>query len=228
MECFQHRGAGPPVLPAPDPAREGIIYLLENEAFEIPVIKIGRTGRTGDDLAHRIRTLNIGVPLPFTCFHAARVQDAVMTERLLHDVFHHAKKHWRGEFYEVEPWRVLLVLRKYEIEDMTAHAPGLDREDENAVREAEQNRERRDRFTFAAAGIPVGETLTLVGSDIQCEVADERTGVLYQDQCPKYALSTLTTQLKGSGPRQGIRYWEYQGETLLQRWIRILEQGEDN
>ena len=65
MECFQPQGAEPPV---PGPAREGIIYLLENEAFEIPVIKIGRTGPAGDDLAHRIRTLNIGVPLPFTCF----------------------------------------------------------------------------------------------------------------------------------------------------------------
>ena len=149
-----------------------------------------------------------------------------MTERLLHAVFHHTKKHWRGEFYEVEPWRVLLVLRKCEIEDMTAHAPGLAREDVNAMNEAEQNRERRTRFTFAAAGIPVGETLTLMGSDIQCEVADERTGVLYQGH--KSALSTLTTELKQSGPRQGIRYWEYQGETLLKRWIRILEQDEDN
>ena len=149
-----------------------------------------------------------------------------MTERLLHDVFHPAKKHWRGEFYEVEPWRVLLVLRKCEIEDMTTHAPGLVREDVNAIHEAEQNRERRTRFAFGAAGVPVGETLTLVGSDIQCEVADERTRVRYQ--CRKCALSTLTAELKGSGPRQGIRYWEYQGETLLRRWYRILEQGEDN
>ena len=225
MTCFQHQDTDSPALPTPDPAREGIIYLLENEAFEIPVIKIGRTGRTGADLAHRIRTLNIGVPLPFTCFHASRVQDAVRTERLLHVVFHHAKQHWRGEFYEIEPWRVLLVLQCCEIEDMTTYAPRLTREEVNAVDETEQSRERRTRFTFAAAGIPIGETLTLVNSDTQCEVADEGTGVRYEGQ--PYALSTLTTELRGSSS-QGIRYWEYEGETLLRRRNRMLERGEVN
>ena len=44
---------------------------------------------------------------------------------------------------------------------------------------AEQEMERRERFSFAGVKIPVGANLTLTNSDIQCEVADDRTGVLY-------------------------------------------------
>ena len=209
----------------PDTTRQGIIYLLENEAFETPVIKIGRTGRTGNDLANRIRTLNTGVPLPFTCYRASLVQDTVAVEKLLHQVFYPAKRHWRGEFYEVEPWRVVLVLQHYETEDMTSYAPALSKEEVAAVDAAETVKERRAKFTFAEVGVPVGAKLTLVNSDVQCEVADELTGVLHEGQ--RYALSTLATRLKESPySLQGLRYWEYEGETLLKLRERMLDKEE--
>ena len=92
--------------------------------------------------------------------------------------------------------------------------------------ETEQGKERRAGFTFAEVAIPVGERLTLVNSDIQCEVADERTGVLYEGQ--GYTLSGLTTKLRKSPyPLLGTPYWEYQGESLRNRWIRMLEQDLD-
>ena len=103
-----------------DTLKRGIIYLLENEAFESPVIKIGKTKRS---LGDRIKELNTGVPLPYTCYRASLVDDADKVEKVLHDVFHPAKRHWRGEFYEVEPWRVVLVLERYEIENLTESAP---------------------------------------------------------------------------------------------------------
>ena len=205
-------------------SKQGIIYVLENKAFETPVVKIGRTGRTGQGLVTRIRTLNIAVPLPFTCYRASLVQDAVEVEKLLHQVFYPAKEHWSGEFYEVEPWRVVLVLQAHEIEDMTSHAPALSREEVDAVEATEIVKERRARFAFSEAAIPVGARLTLVGSDIECEVADESTSVLYEGQ--EYALSTLATRLKESAYwLQGVRYWEYEGETLLKRWYRFLDKG---
>ena len=213
----------------PDPAREsvpaltgteGIVYLLENEAFEAPVIKIGRTGR---DLAERIRTLNTSVPLPFTCYRASRVSDAVKVEKLLHDVFQPAKKHWRGEFYEVEPWRVVLVLSQYEIENLTHLAPRPDKDDEDSIGTTVQQKDRKTTFTFAMLGIEVGEKLELVGDpEVKCIVANDQTGVTYEEQ--EYALSTLATQLKGSSHwLQGLRYWSYGGETLLKRRDRILD-----
>lgn len=208
--------------PIPDTSKQGIIYLLENEAFETPVIKIGRTGRTGHDLATRIRGLNTGVPLPFTCYRASLVQDATDVEKLLHQVFYPAKRQWRGEFYEVEPWRVVLVLQHYETENMTTHAPALSKEEVDAVDATEMVKERRARFTFAEVDVPVGTKLTLVNSELECEVVNERTGVLYEGQ--EYALSTLATRLKESAySLQGLRYWEYEGETLLKRRDRILE-----
>lgn len=197
---------------------EGIIYLLQNEAFEAEVIKIGRTGR---DLAERIRTLNTGVPLAFTCFRASRVADAAKVEKLLHDVFHPAKKHWRGEFYEVEPWRVVLVLEQYEIENLTHLAPSPTGDDEASISATVQEKDRKANFTFATAGIPVGEKLSLVGTpEIECEVADGGTNVQYEGEI--VALSTLATRLKESRTwLQGIRHWTYGGETLLNRRDRM-------
>ena len=208
----------------PNTANQGIIYLLENEAFETPVVKIGKTGRTGSDLVTRIRQLNTSVPLAFTCFRASLVDDVVEVEKLLHQVFHPAKKHWRGEFFEVEPWRVVLVLERYEVQDMTSQAPAPSNQDLASIDATVHRKDRRERATFDMLGIPVGEVLTLVGNpEIECQVANGQTGVLYDGE--EYSLSTLTTQLKGSASwLQGIRYWVYQDETLLQRRDRILEQ----
>ena len=215
-----------PTASVPDTSRQGIIYLLENKAFASDVIKIGRTGGRGQDLANRVRTLNTGVPLPFTCFRASLVQDAVAVERLLHEVFYPAKRHWRGEFYEVDPWRVVLVLQNYEIEDMTAHAPALSKEEVEDVNATQRVKERQTKFSFAEVGIEVGAKLTLVNSDIQCEVADGLTGVLYEGE--RYALSTLATRLRESPySLQGLRYWTYgdENETLLKRRERMLDEA---
>ena len=203
---------------------QGIIYLLENEAFEAAVIKIGRTGRNGTDLAARIRTLNTAVPLAFTCYRASLVEDAAGVERKLHQVFYPAKRQWRGEFYEVDPWRVMLVLADHEIQDMTSFAPLPSTEDSQSIDTAVKEKEKLATFTFDMLGISVGTKLTLAGNpDIECEVANGQTGVLYQGK--EYALSTLATQLKQSQHNlQGLRHWEYDGESLIRRRNKILEQ----
>ena len=207
------------------PQNNGIIYLLENEAFTDQVIKIGRTGNRPNDLARRIRQLNTGVPLPFKCYRASLVDEASTVERLLHDVFYPSKRHWRGEFYEVEPWRVMLVLQNYELEDMTRHAPVPSREDDSAIEAVVKTKERRSNFTFAEVGIEVGQKLGLVNSDMECEVADQNTTVFFEGK--RYALSTLASKLmNASYPVQGVRYWEFEGETLLQRRNRIADERE--
>lgn len=207
-----------------DPSKQGIIYLLENEAFESPVIKIGRIGRTANDLAGRIRQLNIGVPLAFTCYRASLVDEAIEVEKKLHQVFYPAKRHWRGEFFEVEPWRVMLVLGPLEIQDMTSSAPALFNEEVGAIDAAIIEKERRAKFTFNMLGLPVGTKLAFVGNpEIECEVANGETGVLYEGE--EYSLSTLATKLKESPYWvQGIRHWEYNDETLLKLRDRIEQQ----
>jgi hypothetical protein len=209
---------------APDTANQGIVYLLENGAFEAPVIKIGKTGRNGSDLATRIRTLNTAVPLAFTCYRASLVNDAVGIERKLHQVFYPAKRQWRGEFYEVEPWRVMLVLGDYEILDMTSFAPTLSSEDSQSINATVKEKEKLATSTFEMLGLPVGTKLTLTGSsEIECEIANGLTSVFYEGK--EYALSTLATQLKQAPyGLQGLRHWEFEGESLIQRRNKIIEQ----
>ena len=204
-----------------DQSKQGIIYLLENEAFESPVIKIGRTGRAGRDLEARIRQLNTGVPLAFTCYRASLVNDAVEVEKRLHQVFNPAKRHWRGEFFEVEPWRVVLVLEHYEIQDMTGYAPALSNDEVVSIDAEAKIKDRRAECTFELLGIPVGEKLTFVGKpEIQCEVSNSDTGVRYEGV--EYSLSKLATELKDAPYWvQGLLWWEYEGETLMKRRNRI-------
>ena len=95
----------------PDP---GVVYILENEAFAVRVVKIGKTGQ--QDWVARVRQLNTAVPLPFTCSKASRVGDMGKVERFLHQTFAPAQHQWRGEFFEVEAWRAAQVLELFETE----------------------------------------------------------------------------------------------------------------
>ena len=201
----------------------GIVYILENEAFA-DVVKIGRTGR---DLAERMRTFNTAVPLPFTCYKAYRVGDMAKVEKLLHDTFHHAKKHWRGEFFEVEAWRVEQVLSLCKLEDVTGSAPAPSSDEGKAIGETVKDKERKEHFTFAMVGIPIGAKLHFAGkSDIEVEVVDEKTTVRYEGQ--DYALSALATQLKDAKYWvQGTRWWVYEGETLQKRREGLDAQSAD-
>ena len=201
-----------------DTSKQGTIYILENEAFASSVIKIGKTKRSLDE---RIGELNTSVPLPYTCYRASLVDDVDKVERLLHEVFHPAKRHWRGEFYEVEPWRVVLVLETYEKENLTGSTKPSD-DDLKSISATVQDKEKREVATFDRLGIEVGEKLILVGDpDIHCKVADRQTGVLYKDE--RYSLTRLAQKVGKPYMRQGIKCWTYQGETLLERRDRIYQ-----
>ena len=197
--------------------KEGIIYVIENEAFAKQVVKIGRA----TDLASRIKALNTSVPLPFTCFKASRVKDMAKVEKFLHDTFYPAKKYWRGEFYEVEPWRVAQVLELFEVEDVTDLAPSPNTDEARSIGEEVKDEEKKSNFTFEMVDIQIGEKLQLVGSpEIECEVVDKKSIVRYKGR--EYALSTLATELKKSKwGLQGSRHWSYEDETLQRRRERL-------
>ena len=202
----------------------GIVYILENQAFATNVVKIGRTGR---DLAERMRTFNTAVPLPFTCHKAYRVGDMAKVEKLLHDTFHHAKKHWRGEFFEVEAWRVTQVLDLFKLEDVTHQAPAPSNDEEKAIDETVKDKDRKGHFTFAMVNIPIEAKLHFAGKpEVEVEVVDEKTTVRYEGQ--NYAISTLATQLKEAKYWvQGTLWWVYEGETLQKRRERLEAQSDE-
>ena len=196
---------------------EGYIYIIENDAFETPVVKIGKA----KNLHQRISTLNTGVPLPFTCYKASLVDDMNRVERLLHDTFYTAKKHWRGEFYEVDAWRVAQVLQLLEVSDATALAPHPSKEEESSIDRAVRNIERRQNLTFEMIGIEFGSKLIFAEDKrIEVEVADSKNKVIHEGE--EFSISPLAQQLKGLPYNvQGAKYWLYEGETLLERRERL-------
>lgn len=205
------------------PTEPGVVYILENLSLPPNVIKIGKTCQ--DDWTNRIRQLNTAVPLPFTCYKASRVNNISSVETFLHNTFNPAKRQWRGEFYEVESWRVAQILELFEIEDVTDQAPQPDQLEEQAINDAAAATERRTGFNFEAAGIPPGSKLGFRGRpDIEAEVVDGATTINYQGE--DYALSTLATKIKDKQyVVQGTLWWTYQGETLMQRRNRIEAEG---
>ncbi len=206
------------------PADPGVVYILENEAFEVPVVKIGKTRQR--DWVDRIKQLNTAVPLPFTCAKASRVEDMGRVERFLHQTFFPAKRQWRGEFYEVEAWRVAQVLKLFETEDVTNLAPMPDPEEEKAINTTVGNKEPRADFTFAMAGIPVGAKLGFKGRpEIEAEVIDDKTTVRYNGEL--YSMSALATEIKQKDyVVQGILWWTYDNETLRQRRDRMESEND--
>jgi hypothetical protein len=196
---------------------EGYIYIIENEAFETPVVKIGKA----KNLSQRINNLNTGVPLPFTCYKASLVEDMNKAERLLHETFNPAKKHWRGEFYEVDAWRVAQVLKLLEVRDATAQAPHPSKEEESSIDKTVRNIERKQNLTFDMIGIEIGADLLFAeNQDIVVQVTDRKNKVLHLGE--EYSISPLAQHLKELPYNvQGAKYWMYEGETLLERRERL-------
>jgi hypothetical protein len=195
-----------------------IVYVLINEAMS-GYVKVGRT----DNLEQRIRTLdNTSVPLPFECFYAARVKDAVFVERQLHDAFADARVRKNREYFSIDPERVVAALQLVVLEDVT---PGRDfvesSDDQKALDKA---RERRAVFNFRLVDIPVGATLAFTrNSDITCEVVTNRK-VRFAGEVPRLSFAAQKA-LEGEGVQwkavQGPAYWEFEGETLNERRARL-------
>ena len=103
---------------------QDIVYVLVNEAMP-NYVKVGSTA----NLEQRMRDLDTtGVPLPFECFYAARVNDARFVERRLHDAFMNHRVRKNREFFEIAPERIMAALKLAEIEDVTPGADYLESE----------------------------------------------------------------------------------------------------
>ena len=107
--------------PAPEPgssgtgSNTGIAYFLENPAMP-GYIKLGRT----DNLTQRMQSLfDTSVPVPFTCYYAARVEDPARVERSLFEAFDDKRSHPRREFFFVAPRRAAAVIKLVAVEDLT-------------------------------------------------------------------------------------------------------------
>ena len=85
---------------------EGIVYVLTNPAMP-GIVKIGKTTR---GMGARLNELySTGVPLPFECAYAARVDDESKVERAFHQAFGPYRINTRREFFNIEPEQAIAL-----------------------------------------------------------------------------------------------------------------------
>ncbi|MDO8490337.1 MAG: GIY-YIG nuclease family protein [bacterium] len=200
-----------------------IIYILINE--EMPgYVKIGKTSAS---LEQRVRELSTStsVPLPFTCFYACTVKDALFVEHQLHDAFDNNRVNPRREFFQISPERVVSALKLAEIENITPKNDIVEtQEDRYALNEA---RDRRGRFNFKKVNIPLGAELTFIRDEnVKARVMDAWSPRSIEFRGEITSLSHAAQQVLGYEYKvSGTDYWTFEGETLDERRRRL--EGEE-
>ena len=200
------------------------VYILINEAMP-GLVKIGRTTTS---VKQRISELNqpAGIPLPFTCYYAARVEDCVKVERKLHEAFGDHRVRDRREFFRLSPHRAQAALELAALEDVTPREEIIDDYPEDAAMGLIRETKRRVLPTFSQYQIPIGSLLQLTkNSEITAVVDGERT-VLFNGESVALSAAALSA-LRSMGydwkSAHGAAYWEFQGETIWDRGERLRD-----
>ena len=132
----------------------GIVYVLTNPAMP-GIVKVGKTAR--ENVATQLNELySTGVPVPFECEYAARVEDETDVEKAFHIAFSPYRINPRRGFFQIEPEQAIALLKVMAVEDVT---PSLQAEAEKVdigAREgARRLKTRRPNLNFVEMGIPV-------------------------------------------------------------------------
>lgn len=202
-----------------------IVYILTNEAME-GLVKIGRTTTS---VEQRIKELdNTSIPLPFQCFYAAEVGNSALVEGKLHRIFADKRIRNNREFFRVAANQVREAIQLAEIKEVTPRDDVVvDAEDVQALKKAVASEERRSRLRFTDLDIPVGSTLTFakdrnVTSQV---VADGKINFEGAVMSLSAAALIVVRRLGYNWAAVcGTDYWEYDGETLSARRLRLEDE----
>ena len=100
---------------------EGYVYIATNPAMP-DMVKIGST-RQGDPQSRITSLFTTSVPVPFELEYAAAIAgDPVRVERALHQAFQPQRLHPKREFFNVEPYQVIAILKLLDVADITEQA----------------------------------------------------------------------------------------------------------
>ena len=191
--------------------QEGIVYLLTNEAMP-NLVKIGMTTR--EEIEARMGELyTTGVPLPFECAFAGRVEDANAVEKAFHQAFDPQRINPRREFFEIAPEQAISLLNLLSIENVTPQVNGaLDKVDEVSRSAARSYKKKRPQIDFLEMGIGIGEELVAIDYEEVCTVVTNRKVLFHGEET---SLTRATKIMLGNdynvapGP-----YWTYQGKRI--------------
>ena len=203
------------------------VYVLTNEAME-GLVKIGRTTTS---VEQRIRELdNTSMPLPFQCFYAGEVANSALVEGKLHRIFADKRIRINREFFRVDPNQVREAIQFAELRDVTPRFDVVvDAEDVQALKKAVATEERRTRLRFTELGLKTGSVLTfLKDSKTTCQVvADGKVEFDGKIMSPSASALIAVKRLGYEWAAvSGSDYWEFEGETLTARRLRIEDEQE--
>ena len=176
---------------------QGIVYVLTNPCMP-GIVKIGMTERSEMDA--RLRELyTTGVPLPFECKFACRVNksECGRIEKALHTAFAPQRVNANREFFRIQPEQAIAILELFHHEVVTEEVAA---EIENALTPEdkaarEKSGTKRPPLDFFEMGLAEGDILVYKHDEsITCSVKDNRHVFYNGEVC---SISPLTASLLG-------------------------------
>lgn len=191
--------------------KSGIVYILKNEAMP-GYVKVGKT----TDLQQRISSLDTsGVPLPFECYYARRVEDMAFVEGHLHAAFSEMRVRKSREFFRVLPERVRAALEIAPGDEVTVDERTVV-ESQDDLDSIEKAKSRRPPFRFSMLDIKP-ETVLVHSHEpnATCTVYDDRH-VMFEGKVMSLSQSAgIVLKRHGLGDTvAGTDYWTLNGVTL--------------
>lgn len=189
----------------------GIVYVLTNSAMP-GLVKIGKTSRYSVD-ARLMELYSTGVPVPFECAFAGRVEDEGKVEKAFHLAFGPYRINPKREFFQIEPEQAIALLELMVVEDVTPQlqleADSVDTGSKDAVKKLKS---RRPVQNFIEMGIPIGAELHFSDGITTCKVASGRR-IDFDGE--DISLTALTQKLLNTErPLQPSPHWSYEGRNL--------------
>jgi hypothetical protein len=204
-----------------DSNNEGIVYVLKNPAFP-NLVKIGITTR--DQVSIRMAELyTTGVPLPFKCVFAGKVDNPKKIEGALHHAFTNSRVNPSREFFDIDESQAIAILRLLINEEVTPMVSDeLEKVDEVSKNASKKyTRSKRPPLNFVEMGIKIGESISTADGLKSCKIVEEKK-VEYDNEI--MSLTRLTRKLKDldydfqPGP-----HWFYKGKSLKEIYDETYE-----
>lgn len=192
------------------------------------IVKIGMTSRA--DMDNRLKELyTTGVPQPFECVYACKVDCFKELEQALHEAFEPQRINPNREFFRIKPSQAIGILKLFNRGNITAEVV---KEMENDISEEEQNNQRKKRcaLNFFEMGLKEGDTLVYLHDDkYTCIVASARR-VIFEGK--ETSLTAITHKLMDCKyAPQPTGHWTYEGRNLAdlyEDWQERLAKESDD
>lgn len=209
-------------------ASSQIVYVLTNPAMP-GLVKVGKT--TQLEVEDRMKQLfSTGVPVPFECAFACQVKDATEVEKALHFAFGGSRINPNREFFQIEPERVVAVLKLLKVEDITAQVEKtIEADVTQADKQSAQTlkESKRPRMNFHELGIPNGSVLVSKDGAVQVTVIEEKKVIMDGQPCTLTAATRKLLGLPVDYALQPSPHWTFNGKTVKEIYDQFHSQIED-